>query len=70
MSYSEQKIVLNGFLKWYKLNRRYSERKYGPFMPGRGPVQLFVSFGRARHTESERLSRLFGDPRDISRGSS
>ena len=63
MSYSEQKIV-ERFFEVYKLNRRYSERKYGPFMPGRGQFNCLLVL----HTESERLSRLFGDPLDISRG--
>ena len=26
----------------YKLNRRYSERKYGPFMPGRGQFNCLL----------------------------
>ena len=41
MSYSEQKIV-ERFFEVYKLNRRYSERKYGPFMPGRGQFNCLL----------------------------
>lgn len=42
MAYSEQEIV-ERFFEVYKLNRRYSERKYGPFMPGRGQFNCLLA---------------------------
>ena len=38
---TQSKRSLNGF-EVYKLNRRYSERKYGPFMPGRGQFNCLL----------------------------
>ena len=67
MSYSEQKIV-ERFFEVYKLNRRYSERKYGPFMPGRGQFNCLLVLDERGTLNQKDFSRLFGDPLNISRG--